>query len=60
MQTTDLQHRRNENLFACPRCLEREARDLELQGLSLSDIAEKMEVTLRAVVLMLYASEAER
>jgi orotate phosphoribosyltransferase-like protein len=47
-------------MFACPRCREREARELERQGLSLSDIAATMNVTLRAVVLLLEASETER
>ena len=49
-----------EMMFACPRCLEREARELERQGLSLSEIAATMNVTLRAVVLLLEASEAQR
>lgn len=44
--------------FACPRCLERQARELESQGLSLVEIASMMNVTLRAIVLMLEASEA--
>jgi hypothetical protein len=50
----------HEMRFACPRCLEREARELERQGLSLSEIAATMNVTLRAVVLLLEVSEAQR
>ena len=58
VRTTDIERR--EMMFACPRCLEREARELERQGLGLGDIAATLNVTLRAVVLLLEANETTR
>jgi hypothetical protein len=58
MRTADIERR--EMMFACPRSLEREARELERQALGLSDITATLNVTLRAVVLLLEANETTR